>query len=131
MQLKVKDDTSSHPELGQHLDEAIDKDALASNSAETARNIPPHDLSATTPEAAYPLDKIIFKGEWDYLSDVWDLFQAEKEITPKFFANFVCSRANKLILIKVSIYLTKHSTLKDAKYMLSICEPFSSYFDWF
>ncbi|KAL8138566.1 hypothetical protein V2J09_004567 [Rumex salicifolius] len=100
MQLRIKDDTTSQPELDKQLDDAIDKDALASTSAEATRSIPPHDLHATTPEASYPLDKIIFAGDWDYLLDIWELFQAEEEISPKSYSAFVCSRVHKLDLIK-------------------------------
>lgn len=30
-----------------------------------ARNIPPHNLEANEVDMAYPLDRIILKGEWD------------------------------------------------------------------
>ncbi|CAH2053765.1 unnamed protein product [Thlaspi arvense] len=60
------------------LDGRLDKidvnaTALESTSAIVARNIPPHNASATTPGDAYPIEKIIDNGEWDFLQDVYKL----------------------------------------------------------
>ncbi|VFR02305.1 unnamed protein product [Cuscuta campestris] len=64
------------------------------------RNIPPYDLAATTPETAYPLHKIIFKGEWDYLTDIFDLSEAGERISPNAYPSFVCNRMHTLADIK-------------------------------
>ncbi|VFQ61443.1 unnamed protein product [Cuscuta campestris] len=64
------------------------------------RNIPPYDLAATTPETAYPLHKIIFKGEWDYLTDIFDLSEAGERISPDAYPSFVCNRMHTLADIK-------------------------------
>ncbi|XP_058108766.1 uncharacterized protein LOC131251822 isoform X1 [Magnolia sinica] len=80
----------------------INKEALERVSAEVG-NIPPHDTTATTPEKAYPLDKIILKGEWDHLSDVMELMQsgANTASAVEFwrkdtYPSFVCNRIHKL-----------------------------------
>ncbi|KAL0341864.1 UNVERIFIED_CONTAM: hypothetical protein Scaly_1849000 [Sesamum calycinum] len=55
----------------------INTEALeAITSTTNSRNVPPYDLDATSPDKAYPLDKIILKGEWDYLLDVFELAEA-------------------------------------------------------
>ncbi|VFR00163.1 unnamed protein product [Cuscuta campestris] len=64
------------------------------------RNIPPYDLAAATPETAYPLHKIILKGEWDYLTDIFDLSEAGERISPEAFPSFVCNRMHTLADIK-------------------------------
>ncbi|GJW77532.1 DNA-directed RNA polymerase I subunit RPA49 [Tanacetum coccineum] len=61
-----------------------------------ARNIPPHDLLATRPRQAYPLEKIIFKGEWKYLLDIAEILKEEKDITPESYPVFVCNRIHKI-----------------------------------
>ncbi|XAR49912.1 hypothetical protein NMG60_11004095 [Bertholletia excelsa] len=73
----------------------INKEALESANAPNARNIPPHDSSATTPENAYPLDKIIFKGEWDYLLDILEHSQDEG-LASDYYPSFVCNRVHRL-----------------------------------
>ncbi|RVW51862.1 hypothetical protein CK203_099536 [Vitis vinifera] len=78
--LNQKDDPRSQKDLDRKLKEVvINKEALESTSAHSARNIPPYDDTATTPQEAYPLDKIIFKGEWDYLLDILNLLHAGAE----------------------------------------------------
>ncbi|KAK2983269.1 hypothetical protein RJ640_009283, partial [Escallonia rubra] len=76
----------------------INKEALenAVTATNDGRNIPPHDMSAVTPDMAYPLDKIIRKGEWDYLVDILELFQEGAEMAPDVYPSFVCSRYYKL-----------------------------------
>ncbi|KAL6010480.1 hypothetical protein ACLOJK_000913 [Asimina triloba] len=70
-------------------------------------NIPPHDMTATTPEEAYPLKKIILKGEWDHLSDVMEVMQSCSNATSAVeilqnndYGTFVCNRVLKLFMIK-------------------------------
>ncbi|KAL6996295.1 hypothetical protein U1Q18_006428 [Sarracenia purpurea var. burkii] len=89
------------PETQEDLDRKIkgikiNKEALESASTHNARNIPPHDSSATAPQMAYPLDKIILKGEWDYLSDILELLQVGAEVAPDIYPSFVCNRVHLL-----------------------------------
>lgn len=82
----------------------INKEALelAAATATSARNIPPHDLDATTPETAYPLDKIIFKGEWDYLLDILQQLESGGKVSSDVYPAFVCHRFHKLDDMEVS-----------------------------
>ncbi|KAG9156381.1 hypothetical protein Leryth_009230 [Lithospermum erythrorhizon] len=64
------------------------------------RNVPPYDLEASHHTSAYPLDKIIFKGEWKYLLDVYNISQAGGEVTPEVYPSFVCNRVHKFESIK-------------------------------
>lgn len=91
------------PQTQQEMDQKmksikINKEALevAATTATNARNIPPHNLDATTPETAYPLDKIIFKGEWDYLLDILQHSQAGEKVSSDVYPAFVCHRFHKL-----------------------------------
>ncbi|KAI8544635.1 hypothetical protein RHMOL_Rhmol08G0311900 [Rhododendron molle] len=74
----------------------INKEALESAGMHSSRNTPPHDSSATTPQMAYPLDRIILKGEWDYLVDILELFQDGAEIAPDGYPSFICNRLHRL-----------------------------------
>ncbi|KAL2936044.1 DNA-directed RNA polymerase I subunit rpa49 [Bienertia sinuspersici] len=88
-----EEDPDAQQELRQALeDNPIDKSAIASSNSDSSCDIPPHDLSATTPEKAYLLDKIIPKGEWIHLK----LLQAGKEIKANAFPSFVCNRYYKV-----------------------------------
>ncbi|XP_022736064.1 DNA-directed RNA polymerase I subunit RPA49 [Durio zibethinus] len=93
------------PELQKSLDKkieqvAFDKEALENTSALITHNIPPYDSSATTPLEAYPLDKIIFKGEWDFLGDIYKLLQVGAEVASNAYPHFVCNRIHKLDAIR-------------------------------
>lgn len=102
--LNQKDDPRSQKDLDRKLKEVvINKEALESTSAHSARNIPPYDDTATTPQKAYRLDKIIFKGEWDYLLDILDLLQAGVEVESSAYSSFVCNRIQKLKELEVRI----------------------------
>ncbi|KAG8388411.1 hypothetical protein BUALT_Bualt02G0123100 [Buddleja alternifolia] len=75
----------------------INTEALeAITSSANARNIPPYDLEATAADKAYPLDRIILNGEWDYLLDIFELAQAGSGLTPDVYPSFVCNRVYKL-----------------------------------
>lgn len=103
MQRRQKEDPSAQEELNQILEETpVDKSALISSTLDTSRSIPPYDLSATTPEKAYLLDKIISKGEWEYVKDILELLQAGKEIKSDVYPSFVCNRLYRVELNKVS-----------------------------
>lgn len=99
--LRPSEDADTHQGIDKLLQEtAIDKEALTSTAADASRTIPPHDLSATTPERAYPLEKIILKGEWDYLKDILELLQNGKEINLYNYPSFVCNRVSRLDVIE-------------------------------
>ncbi|KAL6537464.1 hypothetical protein OROMI_025998 [Orobanche minor] len=65
-----------------------------------ARNIPPYNEDATSSDMAYPLEKIIFKGEWDYLQDVFELTEAGSKVGPDVYPTFVCNRVHRFGNIK-------------------------------
>ncbi|XP_039014989.1 DNA-directed RNA polymerase I subunit RPA49-like [Hibiscus syriacus] len=95
--LKKEADPASQKELEKKIGEvAFDKEALANTTAIIARNIPPHDVSAITPPEAYPLDKIILKGDWDFLGDIHNLLQVGEEVASNAYPHFVCNRIRKL-----------------------------------
>ncbi|CAO2840236.1 unnamed protein product [Amaranthus hypochondriacus] len=99
MKLRMNQDTGDAEEVDQIIEEEkMDNAALASSSSDTTRDVPPHNLSATTPEEAYLLDKIILKGEWDYVNDVLELLQAGQELKPDIYPSFVRNRFHKLEL---------------------------------
>lgn len=102
--LKKEVDPESQKSLDKKIEEvAFDKEALASTSSLIARNIPPHDVSATTPLEAYPLDKIILKGDWDFLGDIYELWQGGKKVATNAYPHFVCNRIRKLNAIEVML----------------------------
>ncbi|KAL3528602.1 hypothetical protein ACH5RR_007924 [Cinchona calisaya] len=96
--LRQREDSVTQQDLDRKLESIkINKEALdVAETTTNARNIPPHDLAATTPQTAYPLNKIIFNGEWDYLLDILELSQAGAEVKPSTYPSFVCSRVYKL-----------------------------------
>nr|KJB21085.1 hypothetical protein B456_003G182300 [Gossypium raimondii] len=99
--LKKEVDSESQKSLDKKIEEvAFDKEALANTSSLIARNIPPHNVSATTPLEAYPLDKIILKGDWDFLGDIYKLWQGGEKVATNAYPHFVCNRIRKLDAIK-------------------------------
>ncbi|KAI4381850.1 hypothetical protein MLD38_007881 [Melastoma candidum] len=95
--LKLVDDPDAREDLDEKIREVeVNKEALESTSSHVARNVPPHNVSASTPKEAYPLDKIILKGEWDYIGDILQLLEAGEEISPPVYPTFVCNRIQKL-----------------------------------
>ena len=83
----------------------VNKAALENTESHVARNIPPYDLSATTPQGAYILDQIILKGEWDYLEDIYHILQRGEEADFSAYPTFVGNRIERLKNIKVSIQI--------------------------
>ncbi|XP_057797143.1 uncharacterized protein LOC131013130 [Salvia miltiorrhiza] len=69
-------------------------EAMASTA--NARNIPPHNLEANEAEMAYPLDRIILNGEWDYLQDIFEKVHAGSELAPDVYPSFVLNRVHTL-----------------------------------
>ncbi|XP_075493609.1 uncharacterized protein LOC142531390 [Primulina tabacum] len=96
--LRQPEDPETQQGLDYKLKEIkINKEALQAIASTTnARNIPPYDLGATTSDMAYPLNKIIFEGEWDYLLDIFERTQAGSEMNPDVYPSFVCNRIQKL-----------------------------------
>lgn len=76
---------------------------LATVSTDMARNIPPYNMDASEVEMAYPLDKIILNGEWDYLQDIFDIVHGGSELASDLYPSFVCNRVHKLKNAKVRI----------------------------
>lgn len=75
----------------------------AITSTDGARNIPPYDMEASEAEMAYPLDKIILNGEWDYLQDIFEIVHSGSELASDVYPSFVCNRVHKLKKAKVRI----------------------------
>ncbi|MFS7981000.1 putative RNA polymerase I associated factor, A49 [Helianthus anomalus] len=102
--LRAYRDPEAQEDLNDKMAEAaVDTEAIeisAQTSSITARNIPPHDISATRPQQAYPLEKIILKGEWRYLSDIAELLQEGKTINSESYPLFVCNRIHKIEEVK-------------------------------
>ncbi|EOA30600.1 hypothetical protein CARUB_v10013731mg [Capsella rubella] len=99
--LNVGDDAETQKFLDGKLNELdINVGALESTSSNVARNIPPYDASATTSREAYPLEKIIEKGEWSFLEDIYRLLQQETEAATDAYPVFVRNRLYKLRDIK-------------------------------
>ncbi|KAL6218105.1 hypothetical protein ACLB2K_011322 [Fragaria x ananassa] len=62
------------------------EDLLEASEGHMVRNTPPFNASATTPQEAYPLDKIISTGEWKFLQDIHKPLKGESEL-PQFVRN--------------------------------------------
>ncbi|OMO93251.1 RNA polymerase I associated factor, A49-like protein [Corchorus olitorius] len=96
--LKREADPESQKSLDKKIEQiAFNKEALGDTTALVARNIPPHDSSATSPQDAYPLDQIILKGDWEFLEeDIYRLWQEGGEVSSNAYPTFVCNRIKKL-----------------------------------
>ncbi|GAA0142255.1 DNA-directed RNA polymerase [Lithospermum erythrorhizon] len=100
--LRAYDDAETRQDLDKKI-EGINLPAEADEVAASSineRNLPPYDLEASDPSRAYPLEKIISKGEWRYLLDVFHVSQVGGEVTPEVYPSFVCNRVHKLESIK-------------------------------
>ncbi|OMO66591.1 RNA polymerase I associated factor, A49-like protein [Corchorus olitorius] len=100
--LKKEVDPESQKSLDKKIEQvAFNKEALGDTIALIARNIPPHDSSATSPQDAYPLDQIILKGDWEFLEeDIYRLWQEGGEVSSNAYPTFVCNRIKKLEAIE-------------------------------
>ncbi|KDP40736.1 hypothetical protein JCGZ_24735 [Jatropha curcas] len=95
--LRQGDNPESQEDLGNKIDNiVVNKEALASTSAQVARNIPPYNSSATTPQEAYPLNGIILAGEWDFLEDVYEILKTGAGVSSNAYPTFVRNRIHKL-----------------------------------
>lgn len=75
--------------------------ALQQANLSVVRNVPPHDISANTPQGAYPLDQLIPGEEWQNL-DVHELKAAAKKpkdeeiLRQQKYPNFILSRLRRI-----------------------------------
>lgn len=100
--LKLDDDPNSQRELdGKMKKVVINKEAIESTEPQSALNIPPYNTAATSPEEAYPLDKIIFTGEWEFLKDIYYLLDEETKVSWGAYPTFISNRIHKLREIQV------------------------------
>jgi len=94
------------PEAKKNLDEKmknveVKETALANTEAHVTRHIPPYNSSATTPQEAYVLDKIILAEEWNYLQDIYYSLQKEEAADFSLYPSFIRNRINRLKKIEV------------------------------
>lgn len=95
--LNKENDPESQKDLALKMKSVkINKEALESTTSDTVLNVPPYDANATTPQQAYPLDKIILKGEWDFVQDIFNHVSAGLEVISDAYPSFVCNRIHKL-----------------------------------
>lgn len=100
--LKLDDDPNSQKELdGKMKKVVINKEAIESTEPQSTLNIPPYNTAATSPEEAYPLDKIIFTGEWEFLKDIYYLLDEETKVSWDAYPTFISNRIHKLREIQV------------------------------
>lgn len=103
--IRQDDDPESRKNLDLKMKNVVvNKKALESTDSHVSRNVPPYDASATTPQEAYVLDKIILKGEWDYLEDIYNILQQGEEADFSAYPTFICNRIQRLKKIKVFIH---------------------------
>ncbi|KAG7577171.1 RNA polymerase I associated factor A49-like [Arabidopsis thaliana x Arabidopsis arenosa] len=99
--LNMGDDAETQKFLDGKLGELdVNTAALESTTSTVARNIPPYDAAATTAKEAYPLEKIIEKGEWSFLEDIYWLLEQGTEAATDAYPVFVRNRLFKLRDIK-------------------------------
>ncbi|KAH0460706.1 hypothetical protein IEQ34_011369 [Dendrobium chrysotoxum] len=82
------------------------------------RNIPPYDPSAVTPQSAYPLYRIIPKGERGYLKDILETLELEpnnarnaKFWERNYYPSFVIHRLSKLREIQDEVEKTQFACI--------------------
>ncbi|KAL5755644.1 hypothetical protein ACOSQ2_020390 [Xanthoceras sorbifolium] len=92
--LKKERDPESQKDLEESVN--INTEALETTTSDAVLNVPTYDSSAVTPQLAYPLDKIILKGEWDFLQDIYQHLEMGTEVTTNAYPSFVCNRIQKL-----------------------------------
>ncbi|AEE75443.1 unnamed protein product [Arabidopsis thaliana] len=99
--LYMGDDAATQKVLDGKLSElGVNTAALEGTSSTVARNIPPYNTAATTANEAYPLEKIIEKGDWSFLEDIYWLLQQETEAATEAYPVFVRNRLYRLRDIK-------------------------------
>ncbi|XP_050234293.1 DNA-directed RNA polymerase I subunit rpa49 [Mercurialis annua] len=109
--LQQGDNPESQKDLDRKIDNVVvNEEALASTAAHVARNIPPHNTSAATPQEAYPLSRIILSGEWDFLEDTYETLQAAGAARDAY-PIFICNRIHKLREIQDEVERKTHSRI--------------------
>ena len=103
--LHKEHDPNSHRDLDGTMKQiVVKKEDIASCEGHSFRNTPPYNSAAATPQEAYPLEKIIFDGEWDFLlEDVYNLLQSDTEVNWDTYPTFVSNRIHRLEEIKVCV----------------------------
>lgn len=97
----TEDMESLFQEAGENEALLTNEQALQQANLSVVRNVPPHDVSANTPEGAYPLDKLIPAEEWENL-DTRELKTAAKKakdeelLRQQKYPNFVLSRLRRI-----------------------------------
>ncbi|XP_004487983.1 DNA-directed RNA polymerase I subunit rpa49 [Cicer arietinum] len=74
----------------------VNEAALANTEATVSRNIPPYDTSATTPQEAYVLDRIILEREWSYLEDIYYILEQGEAANFSAYPIFIRNRIGRL-----------------------------------
>ena len=101
-ELRQEDDPETKKDMDEKIKHiAIKKEALESTQVHIARNIPPYNAAATSCEEAYPLDKIILKGEWSFLEDIYQILKEESKVSWETYPSFISNRIKKLQEIEV------------------------------
>ncbi|KAI3941068.1 hypothetical protein MKW92_045344 [Papaver armeniacum] len=95
--LNRKEDEETQKQMGEKIKKLkVLANGTAGDDSEPARNIPYHDTTAETPERAYPIEKIISKGENEILQKALHyLFYTEK-VALEAFPIFVRNRIQKM-----------------------------------
>lgn len=105
----VREDTLGNVEEMEYMfKEAGENEALLSSeqalqlaNSSVVRNVPPHDVSANTPQGAYPIEQMIPAEEWRSL-DVRELkaaakkAQEEEVLRRQNYPNFILSRLRRI-----------------------------------
>lgn len=122
--LMQKEDPRSQEVLDKKIEGVVvNREALDSAVGHNALNLPPHNASATTPQEAYPLDRIILRGEWDYLLDIFNLVEEGAEVLPDAYPMFVRNRIHKLKDIQVNAVAIKLMSGKVDLEFITIARP--------
>jgi DNA-directed RNA polymerase I subunit RPA49 len=95
-----------------------------------SRNLPPHDVTATTPEGAYPLDRLIMQEEWKAL-DVKEIKVAAKKSSAEealrhsdTYPNFVLSRLQRIRVEVGTFFFVTFVVLLSIFGFVFLCAPF-------
>lgn len=109
-----QDDPHVPEPLGGGTNDNLDGGASKDIKEPSFRNIPPYNSSAVTPEDAYPLHKIISKGERVYLNDILETLESMPKASHDLeywvnnhYPSFVVNRLHKLIKIQDEAKKTK------------------------
>ncbi|KAJ4836838.1 hypothetical protein Tsubulata_018466 [Turnera subulata] len=95
--LKQGDNPDAQKDLGIQIENAqVNKDALEMMSAQTSRNIPPHNTYAETPVEAYPLNLIIHAEELGFLQNFNKFLRGGEVDVSSGYPSFVSNRIHKL-----------------------------------